>query len=335
MTGGRGRQRRGIADVADRPNRLARSFAAQRAQTAALIFPEIANPFYPVLARSVQCLLRRDGYQPIICNTVGSRAEERSFLADAVDRRMDGVIFVSLASRSADVMPVTEATIPLVLLTAETEGARVASRSPTTDLVHSDDQRGMGEATRYLLAAGHQCIGFVNGVSEGGPAPRRLAGVRQAMDEAGIAPEPELVVATSFTRVGGVERVRRLLALADSPSAVLCANDVIAIGVLDVTHTSGLAVLGQPCCGRVRRLRGGVHGVPPVDDRATAARPDDGAVRQRGPGSRGREPSGQTEERRIDPSSVQVAASHRCRAPTGTPHRNATHLLAPRQRTQR
>ena len=231
-----------IQELGYRPNQLARSFATQRTRTTALIIPDIANPFYPALARSVQDVLRRDGYQTIICNTDGLRAEERSFLADAVDSRLDGVIFVPLASRAADLVQVTAADIPLVLMTADADGPGVASRSPTTDLVHSDDQRGMADAARYLLTTGHQRIGFVNGISERGPAPRRLAGFRQAMDQAGIVPTSDLVVATSFTRAGGVEGARRLLSLAEPPTAVLCANDLIAIGVLDVARSRGLDV---------------------------------------------------------------------------------------------
>lgn len=231
-----------VEELDYRPNHLARSLATQRTHTAVLVLPDIANPFYPALARAAQDLLRREGYHTIIGNTDGVPDEERAFLADAVDRRADGIVFVPLSAQWAALQPVVRAEVPLVVLTADADGPGAPGRLPRTDIVHSDDQHGMAEAVRHLLSEGHRRIGFINGVSASGPAPRRLAGYRLALDEAGIPPDPELVVVTSFSRTGGLEGATALLALPEPPTAVVCANDLIAIGVLDVARSTGRRV---------------------------------------------------------------------------------------------
>lgn len=232
-----------MAALGYRPNQLARSMRTQKTMTVALVIPDITNPFYPEVARGVQDLLSANGYQLFICNTDGSVDAERSYLADAIDRRVDGVIVAPISpSDGGSIGSLLAAEIAVVQLAADLNAGTRSTKEPTTDYVHSDDRRGTAIATSYLLDKGHTRIGFINGPLDTGPAGRRQAGYLDALVERGIKPDNAIIVSGAFTRLGGLNGLPKLLDGKKPPTAVVCANDLIAIGALDVAHHRGLRV---------------------------------------------------------------------------------------------
>ncbi|MFI6297176.1 substrate-binding domain-containing protein [Nonomuraea sp. NPDC050790] len=254
-----------------RPNVLARGLRTNRSQTIGLIIPDITNPFYPALARGMQDVLGPAGYDQIISNTDGDRATEQAAIEQMIARQVDGLAFAVFHTHAEDLLPAIEAGIPVVRL-----GGRLVQ--PGVDLVHSDDEGGAAEATRYLLGQGYGRIAFICGPAAEGPAAERVAGYRTALIEAGLVAVNstdsgrdattgaglgtgagaraglgvdasagavagggwDLVVHTDFSRAGGAEGVARVLEWGERPDAVLCANDIMAIGALDALAQRGL-----------------------------------------------------------------------------------------------
>ncbi|GAA1296894.1 hypothetical protein Psi02_13520 [Planotetraspora silvatica] len=231
--------RRRVLDAIERlgyrPNVLARGLRTSRSQTIGLVIPDITNPFYPALARGLQDVLGPAGYDEIISNTDGDRDLERAAIEQMIARQVDGLAFAVFHTHAEDLLPAIEAGIPVVRL-----GGRLVQEG--VDVVHSDDEGGAAEATRYLLARGYRRIGFVCGPRAEGPAAERVAGYRAALAEAGAPADPRLVVHTHFSRSGGQEGAAVLLDLPEPPDAVLCANDIMAIGALETAALRGLRV---------------------------------------------------------------------------------------------
>ncbi|GII29045.1 substrate-binding domain-containing protein [Planotetraspora mira] len=231
--------RRRVLDAIERlgyrPNVLARGLRTSRSQTIGLVIPDITNPFYPALARGLQDVLGPAGYDEIISNTDGDRDLERAAIEQMIARQVDGLAFAVFHTHAEDLLPAIEAGIPVVRL-----GGRLVQEG--VDVVHSDDEGGAAEATRYLLARGYRRIGFVCGPQAEGPAAERVAGYRAALAEAGAPADPRLVVHTHFSRAGGQEGAAVLLDLSEPPDAVLCANDIMAIGALETAALRGLRV---------------------------------------------------------------------------------------------
>ncbi|GAA0986871.1 hypothetical protein GCM10009555_065160 [Acrocarpospora macrocephala] len=227
-----------IRQLGYRPNALARGLRTNRSQTIGLVIPDITNPFYPALARGLQDVLRPAGYDEIISNTDGDRTRERAAIEQMIARQVDGLAFAVFHTHAEDLNPAIEAGIPVVRL-----GGTLVQDG--VDLVHSDDEGGAAEATRYLLTRGYRRIGFICGPSAEGPAAERVSGYRSALLAAGVATDPELVAYTHFSRHGGAAGVSRLLDLSEPPDAVLCANDLMAIGALDAAGGRGLHVPGD------------------------------------------------------------------------------------------
>jgi LacI family transcriptional regulator len=224
-----------IEDLGYRPSELARSLRTHRTHTVALLIPDITNPFYPMLARGLQDALRAGGYHSVVCNTDGDRDEELRFLEEMTARSVDGIVIVGFGTDEKHLARVVAAGVPVVAFGPQFSLA-------VGDVVAADDQVGMAEATRYLLGKGFDPIGFVGPSAAGGPGRVRLHGYKDALRAAGGTVDDALIAGDDYTREAGAAAMRTLLDGRRPPRAVVCANDLIAIGVLDVARERGLAV---------------------------------------------------------------------------------------------
>lgn len=221
-----------------RPSVLAQGLRNQRTRTVGLLIADITNPYYPAVARAVHDVLTAHHYLPFIGNTDGSRDVEASFLHEMVARSVDGIIMAPMALSAAEIYDIVGATVPLVV-TGNDEG------DPRVDLVGSDDAVGITEAVGHLRDRGYHRIGFLSGPQHLGPGDARLAAFRTAMGAAGLGVEERWVRRAPYTRDGGLHTATDWFAEDDLPEAVMCANDLIAIGAMDAARHAGLTVPGD------------------------------------------------------------------------------------------
>ncbi|MFF4305471.1 LacI family DNA-binding transcriptional regulator [Streptomyces sp. NPDC001601] len=224
-----------IEDLGYQPNTLAQGLRTRRTMTVGLIVPDLTNPFYPMMLRGLDDVLVPAGYRTVVCNTDGTREQELAFLREMATRRVDGVVVAPFQLSRKDLLEHRK-TMPVVRLGGGPFDADLG------DLVRSDDEGGMAQAVRYLLEQGRQKIAYIGGTRHTGPSDLREAGFRRALAEAGRDVDEGLVVRGDFTRDAGREAAETLLNRDDRPDAVACANDLIAIGVLDAARKLGLHV---------------------------------------------------------------------------------------------
>jgi len=219
------------------PNKLARGLATQRTMTVGLMVPDVTNPFYPMVLRGLDDVLMPAGYHAIVYNTDGSREQEIAFL-QSMGSHVDGVVVASFQLARKDLLA-HGTTMPLVRLGGGPFDADLG------DLVRSDDEGGMAQAVRYLLEQGRRRVAYIGGVRHTGPSDLRETGFRRALAEVDRTVDEDLVIRGDFTRDAGREAAEILLDRADRPDAIACANDLIAIGVLDAGRKLGLSVPGE------------------------------------------------------------------------------------------
>jgi len=224
-----------IRELGYRPNAFARGLRTERSHMVALIIPDITNPYYPTLARGMQDALHSGGYQTLVGSTDGHRDQERSFLQDSLQRRVDGIAFASFETTARMLAPVLQADIPVVSI-----GTTIRHRN--VDCVRTDDVAGSRDATAYLIEKGYAPIGMIGGPPGTSPSDHRLDGHRDALREAGIAFNPRLMAIGDFTRAGGASAMGKLLGRRPVPRAVFCANDLMAIGAMDAIRDAGIRV---------------------------------------------------------------------------------------------
>jgi LacI family transcriptional regulator len=222
-----------IGDLGYRPNYVARGLRTRQSHMLAVVVPDITNPFYAVLTRGLADAVDAAGYGTYVCNTDGRHDRERKFFEDVMDRGADGIVFASGETASEITFGPADYDTPIVCIGDHLD-------HPLCDAVIPDDEAGSQAAAAFLAKRGYQRIGMIQGPPKYGG--ERTAGFRSAMRAAKRKVPAKLLVRGDWTRKGGYRAMKTLMALPDPPDAVFCANDLMAIGALDVAHELGLEV---------------------------------------------------------------------------------------------
>ena len=220
------------------PNKVARALTRRAIPLLALIVPDISNPYWSCVARSVQDVTDRHGFSVIVCSSDGLLEREERFL-QSLSGWISGLIFHPYHATPTLVSASFGNSVPVVILGDLGDSE---SLPPNWDRVHSNNEETARMAVEHLLALGHRRIGFIMG-EEGAPSGvRRLKGYRSALQRAGIPFLEGLAVPGDFTQPGGRRAMAQLLDLPARPTAVFCANDLSALGALGLVRERSLRV---------------------------------------------------------------------------------------------
>jgi DNA-binding LacI/PurR family transcriptional regulator len=205
-----------------------------------LLVPELGNPIFPALAEELERRASDAGMATILCNTAGSATREAEYVHMLLERRVDGMIFISsevtdLRSDHGHYRRLLREGARLVFVNGSSEKLDVTSVGV--------DERAAGRlATEHLLALGHTRIGFAAGAALSSPTREKGEGREAALRAAGVEPDG-LVAHAEFTVAGGRDAFRSLLANPDGPpTGIICSNDLMAIGVIREAEAQGIVV---------------------------------------------------------------------------------------------
>ena len=147
--------------------------------------------------------------------------------------------------------------VPVIQVMRWLPGVRLGAVVP-------DYALGMRMAAEHLVTLGHRRIAFLGGIEGNVVTTERIRGYRAALDAAGIAPDPSLIVPAAVNPGGGIEALRTALALERPPTAALCFSDVVAFGVLDASAAAGLKVGRDFSVIGFDDVAGARHTLPPL-----------------------------------------------------------------------
>jgi DNA-binding LacI/PurR family transcriptional regulator len=236
----RSRVQEAIAELGFVPNLTARSLRSGRSGVVALALPELHAPYFAELAHHVVHAARSKGWTILVDETRGELEQERLAASGIRPHLIDGLIFSPLALQASD-LPEGAAAPPLVLLGERVSGARV-------DLVTVDNVAVAETAVAHLVGLGRRRIAAVGiqSTAAGVTARLRLEGYLRGLAGAGLAVDPDLIVpADPWHRAQGADAARALLAGGVEVDAVLCFNDLLALGVLRALAEAGVRVPGD------------------------------------------------------------------------------------------
>lgn len=214
------------------PNALAGSLRTRRTHTIALVIPDITNPFFPEIARGAQKAADARGYSVLLGNTDWTERRERDFLSVASRYRVDGIL-INPARISARALK--QVGCPVVVL-----GNREPYRE--FDIVGSDTRAALYLAVDHLLDVGRRRIMLIGGPADNPATEKRVAAYRAALAARAIPEPADAIVYTEFSTAGGYEAVQRILPRSASPIALICSNDLIALGALSALQDHGVQV---------------------------------------------------------------------------------------------
>jgi LacI family transcriptional regulator len=222
------------------PDHTARSLRTRRTSTIACAIPDIANPFYPAFARGIQDVAEQNGYDLVLSNTDGIAEKEMRAVRLVQQGRADGLIVVLFELTARALFPLLETGVPIVRL----EPAPKASGPLPLDNLYVDIAAAAQAAVQHLVARGHRRIGLISG-GEDAPRAGRTEGYRRALAAAGLPAHDELICRGDFRAEGGYDAMAKLLGLAEAPTGVFCANDLMAMGALAAARERGRRVPGD------------------------------------------------------------------------------------------
>jgi len=207
------------------PNSQARALVSGRSRILGLIVSEITNPFFPELVQEFENLAVAQGYEVMIGSTNYDAARTESLIRRMLQRNVDGVAVMTFGVEEELVEKLVEHEFPLVFVDAGPERSNIR-------LLKVNYREGIREAVEHLVRLGHRQIAFITGPLRMRTAVARREAFRAAIADMELAAPAEYIVEGDHTMEGGKAAMERLAALPRLPTAVLCSNDLTAIGVL-------------------------------------------------------------------------------------------------------
>jgi LacI family transcriptional regulator len=215
----------------------AHQLRAGKSLTVGVVVLDLANPFFAEMARGAEEVLMKRGYVLMVCSSDESTEQERRYLSALEEHRVDGLLITPAERDLSGLRALTGRGIPTVLLDRDGEGVGLCS-------VTVDDVRGGELAAAHLLALGHKQVAFVNGPTTIRQCADRRRGARRAYKKLGLRAGDGLweIGVPALSVEQGERAASLLLARKPRPTAVMCANDLLALGVLKGLAGAGVGV---------------------------------------------------------------------------------------------
>jgi DNA-binding LacI/PurR family transcriptional regulator len=217
------------------PNESARSLKRRSASTIGLVVPELTNQFFAQIAEGAQKAAAARDVLVVLCVPDATDRPESEHARLLRGQRLDGVVYLSgTGSMPTSILELSRSG-PLVLVDEQIPGFDLPS-------VVCDSRKGAREVARHVLQQGHRRVAVIGGPSALWTAQQRLAGYREAVAGAGLDPDELPVYVGDYRQASGTALAAQALAAPDRPTALLCANDLMAIGALEHCKAVGIRV---------------------------------------------------------------------------------------------
>ena len=228
------RVREAIRELNYYPNTQARALVSGRSRLVGLLVSDITNPFFPELVKRFEEAVVRKNYELLIGST-DYDSDLQHCLRRMIERNVDGVAVMTFGVEDPVLQELASRNIPMVFMD-------VADEAFTHDTLLVDYNHGMLSAVRHLVALGHREIGFISGPLAQHSAALRRAAFLHSLGECGCDVKEHFLVEGDHQLEGGMRGIAMLLSHPEPPTAVLCSNDMTAIGALRALQRQGCRV---------------------------------------------------------------------------------------------
>jgi len=224
-----------VAELNYFPNTQARALVSGKSKLLGLIVSEITNPFFPELIQEFERFAVERGYEILIASTSHDVRKMEMCSRRMLERKVDGVAIMTFGIQDSLLDRFVAEKIPVVFMD-------VSSSHPRSSVLSVDYHAGILEGVRHLYALGHRNIGFISGPLRLRSATTRKEAFLASLLSNGLEPNPSWVVEGDHTLDGGRDAMQKILALPEWPTAVMCSNDMTAIGVQHALFEANLKV---------------------------------------------------------------------------------------------
>jgi DNA-binding LacI/PurR family transcriptional regulator len=217
------------------PNANARSLASGRSDTLGLLISDISNPFFPELVKSIEAAAFEKGYNVILSNT--DYDAERTFnnVRRFIERKVAGVALMTSELDTALIDELARCRVPVVFLDLGSAGVCMSN-------IVVNYEVGINEAINHLVWLGHRRIAYIGGPQRLRSAAKRLEAFRDSVLYYVTDAAPLAIYEGDFRLEGGRSAAREMFAASEIPTAIVVANDMMALGVMEECRARGLHV---------------------------------------------------------------------------------------------
>ncbi len=217
------------------PNTQARALVSGRTRIFGLIVSDMTNPFFPEIVQSFEDIAVEHGYEILLTSTVHDPKRMEGSVRRMIERRVEGVAILTFGMEESLLEGLRFRKVPLVFID-------VGPPLPHVCNIRIDYQRGIRQAVQHLAALRHERIAFIAGPLHLPSAVTRKAAFESSLREIGMRVDPELILQGDHTMEGGMRAYDELAKNGASPTAIMCSNDMTAIGVIREAYERGVSV---------------------------------------------------------------------------------------------
>lgn len=224
-----------IEELGYYPNRSARTLVSGRSHVFGLIVSEITNPFFPEIVQTFETLAVEQHYEILLTSTIHDPKRMELAVRRMIESRVDGVAILTFGMEDYLLEHLRFRNLPLVFVD-------VGPKMPRVSNIRVDYLDGIRQAVQHLAALRHEDIGFITGPLELRSAIARRDAFETSMREIGLQVKPGFVVEGTHRLEGGKRGLQQLAELKERPTALICSNDMTAIGVIREAFELGMKV---------------------------------------------------------------------------------------------
>lgn len=217
------------------PNRLARSLKLDKSDTIGLIIPDIGNPYFAEIAKSIESQARQKGYSIILCDSGDDISAEEELLMLLMSHKVDGIIIAPVGTEQKHIVNTFHSALPIVIIDRIFPGSNLP-------FITSDNYQGAFDAVNHLILNGHKRIACIQGIGNSQPNIDRVKGYKDALKASNIKIDKKLLAGDSFTKDNGYKQAIRLFAMTPPPTAIFALSNLIALGILGAANDCNLNI---------------------------------------------------------------------------------------------
>lgn len=224
-----------IEELGYYPNRQARALVSGRSHVFGLIVSEITNPFFPEIVQTFETLAVEQCYEILLTSTIHDPKRMELAVRRMIEGRVDGVAILTFGMEEYLLEHLRFRNLPLVFVD-------IGPKAPRVSNIRVDYADGIRQAVQHLAALRHEKIGFIAGPLTLKSAVARKEAFETSMREIGLPINPDFVVEGDHRLEGGKQALQNIFELRERPTAILCSNDMTAIGVMREAFELGIKV---------------------------------------------------------------------------------------------
>jgi LacI family transcriptional regulator, galactose operon repressor len=217
------------------PNTQARALVSGRTRIFGLIVSDMTNPFFPEIVQSFEDIAVQHNYEILLTSTVHDTKRMETSVRRMIERRVDGVAILTFGMEESLLEGLRFRKVPLVFVDVGPALPRICN-------IKIDYQRGIRQAVQHLAALRHEKVAFITGPLLLQSSATRKAAFEGSLREIGMHVDPQLILEGDHTMEGGMRALAELTKRATLPTAVMCSNDMTAIGVMREAYERGISV---------------------------------------------------------------------------------------------